>query len=88
MKVYRPKGQVQVHEEKISGESNIADIPHGKIPRGECPFPSQTMISSGCRSNLVTADPKASQAMSILGWNCRGLGTDATVGELRWLVKK
>jgi exonuclease III len=26
--------------------------------------------------------------MSILVWNCRGLGSDATVGELRYLVKK
>ena len=26
--------------------------------------------------------------MSILAWNCRGLGSDATVGELRYLVKK
>jgi exonuclease III len=25
--------------------------------------------------------------MSILVWNCRGLGSDSTVGELRWLVK-
>jgi hypothetical protein len=25
--------------------------------------------------------------MRLLCWNCRGLGTDATVGELRWLVK-
>lgn len=26
--------------------------------------------------------------MSFLCWNCRGLGTDATVGELKWLVSK
>jgi exonuclease III len=26
--------------------------------------------------------------MSLLVWNCRGLGSDSTVGELRWLVKK
>jgi hypothetical protein len=26
--------------------------------------------------------------MSIMAWNCRGLGFDATVGELRFLVKK
>ncbi|VAI29049.1 unnamed protein product [Triticum turgidum subsp. durum] len=26
--------------------------------------------------------------MSFLCWNCRGLGTDATVGELKWLVGK
>jgi hypothetical protein len=38
MKVYIPKGQVQVHEEKIPGESNIADIIYGKNPRGDCPF--------------------------------------------------
>ena len=25
--------------------------------------------------------------MSLLAWNCRGLGSDATDGELRWLVK-
>ncbi|XP_073359649.1 uncharacterized protein [Aegilops tauschii subsp. strangulata] len=25
--------------------------------------------------------------MSIICWNCRGLGSDSTVGELRWLVK-
>jgi exonuclease III len=25
--------------------------------------------------------------MRILCWNCRGLGSDATVGELRWLVR-
>jgi hypothetical protein len=25
--------------------------------------------------------------MSILRWNCRGLGSDATVGELRYLVR-
>jgi exonuclease III len=27
------------------------------------------------------------RAMSILEWSCRGLGSDSTVGELRWLVK-
>lgn len=26
--------------------------------------------------------------MNILSWNCRGLGRDSTVGELRWLVKQ
>ena len=26
--------------------------------------------------------------MSLLGWNYRGLGTDVTVGELRWIMKK
>jgi hypothetical protein len=26
--------------------------------------------------------------MSIIAWNCRGLGSDATVGELRYLVMK
>lgn len=25
--------------------------------------------------------------MSLLCWNCHGLGSDATVSELRWLVK-
>ena len=25
--------------------------------------------------------------MSLMCWNCRDLGSDATVGELRWLVK-
>jgi hypothetical protein len=25
--------------------------------------------------------------MILLCWNCRGLRTDATVGELRWLVR-
>ena len=25
--------------------------------------------------------------MRLLCWNCRGLGSDATVGELRWLVR-
>ena len=26
--------------------------------------------------------------MNLLCWNCRGLGTDSTVGELRHLVKR
>lgn len=26
--------------------------------------------------------------MRLLIWNCRGLGTDATVGELKWLVSR
>ena len=26
--------------------------------------------------------------MNLLSWNCRGLGRDSTVGELRWLVKQ
>ena len=32
-------------------------------------------------------DAAPPDAMSIICWNCRGLGSDSTVGELRWLVK-
>jgi exonuclease III len=26
--------------------------------------------------------------MSLAAWNCRGLGSDSTVGKLKWFVKK
>lgn len=42
LKVYRPKGQVQVHEEKTHDVSNLASTLPGRNPSGECPFPYLT----------------------------------------------
>ncbi|KAM0834300.1 hypothetical protein ACQ4PT_063687 [Festuca glaucescens] len=54
-----------------------------KTKEGDCPC-SLRIGGSGGGCN-VAAPP---YTMIILGWNCHGLGMDAIVGELKWLIRR